>query len=145
MRYLSFLAPALLLAGLALAEEPDREALLGNWRLENATKHEAWSLESDGSMLHVVRSDEGKVNLDLKCKPNGDKCPGTDEGKKVYVSMYFNGSALVQIETHDEDVIKRRFELDGQGALKIDQNPLSQPAKRQSLQLVREVKAAAVR
>jgi hypothetical protein len=142
MRFGPFLV-ALLTGGLALAgDNTARENLLGTWELQNSATHESWSLESDGAVLHVVRKDDGKVNLDLRCKPDGSECTGTDEGKKVRVTMYFNGAALVQIETRDQSVIKRRFELDGQDDLKIDLNPLNEPAKRHSLQLVRQVRAA---
>ena len=145
MRYGTLLAGLLIGAGLwaQAGDNVARENLLGTWQLESGATHESWSLESDGAILRVVRKDEGKVSLDLECKPDGSMCKGMDDGKKVQVTMYFNGAALVQIETRDQEVIRRRFELDGHGDLTIDQNPLNDPAKRHSLQLVRLVKAAA--
>jgi len=142
MRYGTLLA-GLLLGGLAHADDSVvRENLLGTWQLQSGDTHESWSLESDGASLRVTRKDDGKVSLDVECKPDGSMCKGVDEGKKVQVTMYFNGAALVQIETRNQEVIKRRFELDGHGDLTIDLNPLNEPAKRHSLQLVRLAKVA---
>jgi len=75
----TLLAAGFLLTTVAWAEDhADRANLLGSWQAENRDSHEMWSLESKGDVLRVARTDDGKVTLDVKCKPDGTDCSGTD-------------------------------------------------------------------
>jgi hypothetical protein len=139
------LALSMLVAATAWGQShPERQQLLGSWQVEDGGNHETWVLENDGEMLRIARSEDGKVTFDLKCKPNGTDCASSDEGKKVKVSMYFNGSNLVQLETRDSYVTTRTFALDGKpDQMKIDVNPVTGPGKPYTLKLARHVEATA--
>jgi len=139
-----FLRVGFLLTTAAWAEDhADRANLLGSWQAENRDSHEMWSLESKGDVLRVVRTDDGKVTLDVKCKPDGTDCSGTDEGKKVTVIMYFNGASLVQMETKESNVTTRKFSLDGgPERMTIEVNPITGPGKHYTMLLTRHLEAA---
>ncbi len=133
---------SLWISGTLLAADVERERLLGTWDPQDTSMHESWSLESDGSKLHITRTEAGKVTLDLECAPNGSECQARDEGKKAKVTMYFNGTTLVQFETRDNDVTRRRFEPSGD-KMKVDEEPLTGSGKAHSIELVRRVRASA--
>jgi len=150
MRWYHMLIRRLLAAGFLLTaaawsqDRGNRESLLGTWQVEEGATHETWSLESKGEILQVVRTDDGKVTLDVKCKPDGSDCRGTDEGKKVVVSTYYNGSALVEMETKDTRVTTRKFAVNGQtDRMIIDVNPITDSGKPYTLRLTRHLQASA--
>jgi hypothetical protein len=139
-----FAAGFLLSMAAGAGDRADRDNLLGIWQAAEGASHEAWSLESKGDVLRVVRTDNGKVTLEATCKPDGTDCSATDEGKKVTVIMYFNGPALVQMETRDSYVTTRKFALDGEsGRMTIEVNPITGPGKHYTLLLTRHLQAAA--
>jgi len=124
-------------------DRADRENLLGTWQSSEGDSHETWSIESKGDVLWIMRTDGSKATLEVKCKADGIDCPGTDEGKKVTIAMYFNGSALIQMETRDSYVLTRKFALGGEpGRLTIEVNPITGPGKHHTLLLTRHLEAA---
>jgi hypothetical protein len=136
------LIASLLTASSVMAADVERERLLGTWEPQNTAVHEVWTLESDGSRLHIVRTEDGKTTLDLECVPNGSECMAKDEGKKAKITMYFNGAVLVQFETRDGDVTRRKFEPEGD-RMKVEEEPLTGSAKTHSADFARRLRADA--
>lgn len=134
------LLSALSLVALSAEDEvAERKRLLGAWRVDGAAIPETWTLEDVGDALHVFRSAQGKVDFDLLCATKGQDCNGKDEGHKVKVSTYYNGPILVELETRDGNVTKRRFIHEGKtDRLVIDTQPLSGDGKSSRLELVRQ-------
>jgi hypothetical protein len=138
----AFLCVAFWLATGAAAA--DREGLLGTWEVQGGAGNETWSLESKKEVQTIVRKQDGKVTLNLTCRPREGECTGVDAGKKARVSMYFNGPALVHWEVRDTNLIVRRFFLDGQ-VLTIEAKQVTGQGKPSHLRLVRRLEAAAGR
>lgn len=138
------LVAALLFAEVAWGQVgPGREQLLGSWQVEDGDNHEAWSLQSEGDTLHVVRTNNGKVTLDINCTPDARECNSTDEGKIAKITMYFDGSALILKEARGSNVTTRTFTSEPKtDTMTIDVNPVTGPGKRLALRLTRHLRAA---
>lgn len=127
------------------ADSPDRDDLLGSWEVQGGNAHETWSIQSDTKEMTVTRKQDGKVTFNVTCPPFGSECKGEDEGKNVKVSMYFNGAALVQIETRGSDVFKRRFSLEGADKeLSIEVTPIT-GGKSVTMHLKKDLQASAAK
>jgi hypothetical protein len=61
---------------------------------------------------------------DFTCATDGHDCDIKISGKKAKVSLYYNGSALIQLETRGDTVTKRKFLVDGSG-LKVEVTPMT--------------------
>lgn len=121
-------------------DAPARARLLGTWQETDGSGKvtSVWVLEADADSLHVTNSQGDQKLSEIDCKPAGAECEGTDSGKKVKVMMYFNGPALVQMETAGTDVIKRRFTVtDKSDMMELDVMPLTGHAKPETLHLKR--------
>src|SRR5579863_8458071 len=108
---------ALLLCVPVLADDvSDRAKLLGSWQAQDVSGKEAtvWVLEMKGTALHISESLGNVKIFEFECVPKGVDCEGTVGGIKTTVSMYYDGSALVQFETKGSDVTRRRFAVAGQ-------------------------------
>lgn len=100
-------------AGLLFAQDgaDDRAKLMGSWEADaqgGAPAHTMWKFETQGASLHITNSLGDKKMAEFVCEM-GKECAVKDDGKKVTVLMYFNGSKLVVQETRGEQVFKRRF------------------------------------
>jgi len=119
---------ALLFCVPALADEvSDRAKLLGRWQQQDDSGKAAtvWVLEMKGMALHITESLGDQKLSDFECPPKGVDCEGTVNGKKAVVSMYYDGPALVQFETRESDVTRRRFTVTGQpDVMEIDVMPI---------------------
>jgi hypothetical protein len=136
--YIAVLAGLLLALPVLADEQADRAQLIGKWLSEDSATQETWILESKGDSLRVTQSDGDKTIAEFECKPSGVECEGTDSGKKAKVTMYFNGSALVQLETRGSDVTKRRFALTGKpDMMDVEVIPLVGEGKTETLHLKR--------
>jgi hypothetical protein len=91
----------------AFAADNDRAKLTGSWQ----GKGTVWMIEDKGSTLHLTRSEGSQVVAEFDCNTGGRECEGKDSGHKASVSMWFNGAALVQMETKGSEVVKRRFAI----------------------------------
>lgn len=103
---------ALLPLTLVLADEaPARARLIGTWQQQDESGKDTsvWVVETKGTSLHITNSQGDQKLSEIECRPTGADCEGTGAGKKVKVSMYFNGPTLVQFETTGSDVTKRQF------------------------------------
>jgi hypothetical protein len=132
---------ALLLCGPVLADDAsDRAKLLGRWQSQNETGKDVtvWILEVKGMVLHISESRGDQKISEFECAPKGAECEGTVEGKKAKVTMYYDGPALVQLETQGSDVTKRRFAVAGQpDMMDIEVAPIVGAGKAETLHLKR--------
>ena len=109
---------ALLLAGSAFADDNSgRARLMGRWLQSdgNGETKSTWALESVGGSVHVTSSNGTQTVAEFKCNTVGKECAGKDAGRPSKVSMWFNGPKLVELETRETQVVKRRFSITGDG------------------------------
>jgi hypothetical protein len=118
----------------------DRAKLLGSWqRLDDSGKEATvWVLEVKGMTLHISDSLGNQKISEIECVPKGAECEGTVEGKKAKVTMYYDGAALVQFETKESEVTRRRFTITGQpDMMDIEVVPIVGARKADTLHLKR--------
>jgi hypothetical protein len=98
-------------SGLVFADDlATRALLLGQWESQDgAGQSSVWTIERKGEALRVAASKGDQKLLEYECKPSGVDCDAWVSGKRAKISMYFNGPALVQIETKGSEITKRRF------------------------------------
>jgi hypothetical protein len=120
----AFTAFAVLGAAVPLAgdTQSDRASLVGTW-VENGGNH-GWVIEANGTGLHVTQLEGSAPIADFNCSTDGQDCDIKISGHKAKVSMYYNGSALVQLETKGDVVVKRRFSATG-GSMKVEVTPMT--------------------
>ena len=120
----------ILVAGLVplRADSLARPDLSGTWRLE-PSKSQIHSrippgltlaIEQDADAIHLVRQfgDKQKPD-DLRCATNGKDCKVKEEGHAATVSFYYNGPALVEIDSEGQNhdsVTKKRMEVSPDGS-----------------------------
>jgi hypothetical protein len=132
---------ALLLCVPVLADDAsDRAKLLGSWQRQDDSSKGAtvWVLEVKGTALHITESLGDQKVSEFECPPKGADCEGTVEGKTAKVTMYYDGPALVQLETRGSDVTRRRFTVTGQpDRMEIEVMPIVGADKAETLHLKR--------
>ena len=132
---------ALLLGAPVLADDASARArLIGAWQQQDDSGKgsSVWVLELKGTSLHITHSQGDQKLSEFDCKPNGAECEGTASGKKAQVTMYFNGPALVQIETVGSDVTKQQFSVIEQtDMMELQVIPIIGNAKAETLHLKR--------
>ena len=106
------------------ADAADRAKLAGSWQ-DNGT---VWVIEDKGGTVRLTRSEGSHAVAEFECKLGGSECEGKDSGHKARVSLWFNGAALVAMETKGSEVIKRRFEISPEGDVLELQTILITPA-----------------
>ncbi len=140
MTIMTALTALLLLVPVLADDVADRAKLLGSWQRQDDSGKEAtvWILEVKGMALHLSESLGNHKVSEFECVPKGAECEGTIEGKKAQVTMYYDGPALVQLETNGSDVTKRRFIVTGQpDMIEIEIMPILGVAKAETLHLKR--------
>jgi len=122
-------------SGIAVADDDDRTKLIGSWRLQDEAGHDAdavWVLESNGDSLHITHSEGVHKIAEFDCTPTGRDCSVKEAGKPTKVSLWYNGSALVELETRGSEVVKRKFGLAADGrTLEIETTPVMPSGKPQ--------------
>src|SRR5580658_3840956 len=94
------------LGSIALGDDSaERAKLTGTWQGEAKA---VWIFESQGDSLHIINSQGDKKIAEFACNL-GKECEVKDAGRKVKVTLYFNGPKLVVLETRGEEVVKKRF------------------------------------
>lgn len=100
------------------ATNDDRAKLMGTWRIQTASggaTTTSWVLQERGDKIHLTQFGNDRKLSDFDCKPTGQDCKVEDAGHSATVSIWFNGSKLVELETRGSKTVKRRFALTGQG------------------------------
>jgi hypothetical protein len=99
----------------ALADDKsDRQKLTGSWELQNPAENipgTSWVFSVTGNSMHVKQLEGGSKVADFACGTEGTPCEIKTGGKRGMVSLWFNGSRLVEMETKGSDVVKRRFKI----------------------------------
>jgi uncharacterized protein YfaP (DUF2135 family) len=102
-------------AGMAFADDQaDRAKLTGKWQ-SAAGAQSSWTLAENGDSIHIVNADQGQPVEDFSCTTSGKECSVKHAGHSSKVSMWFNGSKLVELETTGNQTVKRRFSVSGNG------------------------------
>ena len=118
-----------------------RARLIGHWQPAEPTAKDngVWTLESGGGDVLRVTYSVGDQKLgEFECSTTGRECEVTDSGKSAKVSMWFNGSNLVELETKGREVLKRRFAVAEQGdTLDIEVIPIVPEGKTETLHFKR--------
>lgn len=125
------------LATLGLADtQSDRANLVGTW-VQNGGNNK-WVIENKNDALHVTQIEGTAPVADFSCATDGHDCEVKISGHKATVSMYYNGSALVQMETKGDVIIKRRFSVEPSGnSMKVKIIPMTGKAAPEDLEFER--------
>ena len=70
-----------------------------------------WVIQSTSGGVHMTETEGSTPVADFECNVEGQSCNVKISGHKAQVSMYYNGSALVQLATIGYQIVKRRFSL----------------------------------
>lgn len=101
----------------------DRAKLTGAWQEQGSQA--VWTIEQTSSGMHVTSSEGARKVADFMCD-FAKECDAKDAGKKVKVTLYFNGPKLVVMEKHGDDAVKRRFGFgDSPDVLELEMIPLT--------------------
>jgi hypothetical protein len=138
---------ALLLASSAFADDDSSRAkLMGRWQQSDANgeNKSAWDLEGLGDSMHVTNSDGTQTVTEFTCNTLGKECAIQDGGRRSKVSMWFNGSKLVEVETRGSQVVKRRFSVTGDGnSMDLETIPIVPSGKSETAHFKRTASAVA--
>jgi hypothetical protein len=129
---------ASIVLGAAFAEAgPDRQQLIGTWQSQGG-ESQTWKLAAKGEAMQIVRAENDRKVSEVECNTAGRECALKDEGKPVKVSMWFNGSKLVVMETRGSEVLKRRFQASGDGStMELETIPIKPQGKPETVRLTR--------
>jgi hypothetical protein len=125
-----------LLAGAAWSADNDPRAdtranLAGTWQqTDGSGEKSTWILKETGTSVHIANSNDAQTVADFDCNTVGKECNVKLAGHKSKVSMWFNGSKLVELQTTGDEVVKRRFQVTGKGdTMEIETMPISPAGK----------------
>lgn len=121
-------------------EQADRASLVGSW-VQSGGNH-AWIINSNANGLHMTQIEGSGTIADFDCDTMGQKCDVKISGHKATVSMYYNGSALVQLENKDGDIVERKFTVSG-SSLKVEVTPMTGRLQTENLEFQRGEPAVA--
>jgi hypothetical protein len=134
------------LSSIAFADDSaERAKLTGTWQSSQGEKGVAtkavWILESQGDAIHIINSQGDKKIAEYACAL-GKECEVKDGGRKVKVTLFFNGSKLVLLETRGDQVVKRLFATAQTGdILDLDVIPMTPDGKTETLHFQRVLAA----
>jgi len=96
----------------------------GKWRID-ASKSQGhddeatWMIDQKHDSVHIQAfSANSKPIANFECDTLGKECSFKEDGRPAKVSAWFNGAALVLLETHGhhgDTVIKKKLELSADG------------------------------
>jgi hypothetical protein len=119
------------------ADEGERQNLTGSWVSENEPRS-GWTIGNKNDVFQIVETSGDSTVAEYVCKADGHDCQVKIAGKKATVSMWFNGSKLVQLETQGTNVVKRRFAALPQGeAIEVETIPIVPDGRPETLRFKR--------
>jgi hypothetical protein len=128
----------------AFADDTDRAKLMGAWESQGETDsgRVTWLFESKGDAVRVTYFRGSQKLAEFECDTDGKDCPTKVAGHSAKVSLWFNGSKLVELETRGSDVVKRRFAIAGAGE-EMDEEiiPIASDSKAETLHFKRSKSA----
>src|SRR5579862_423659 len=134
------------LGSIAFADDTtERAKLTGTWQAQEGAgaAKSVWIFDSQGDAMHITNSQGDKKIAEFACNL-GKECEVKDAGRKVKVTLYFNGPKLVVLETRGEEVVKKRFGVTETGdILELEVIPVG-PGKAETLHFTRLQNAGAV-
>lgn len=117
-------APILFAQG--AASPPD---LSGNW-VDSTNSTQKITISEKGDTIKVREMDGDRVVADYTCNLSGQPCKFKEEGRPVQVTLYYNGSKLVEFKQRGNEVEKRLFTLSNDGkTMQVETIPLSSTGK----------------
>jgi hypothetical protein len=118
----------------AFADDTDRSKLMGAWE----SQAETWLFESKGDAVRVTYVRGSQKLAEFECNTDGKDCATKVAGHSAKISLWFNGSKLVELETRGSDVVKRRFAIAGAGE-EMDEEiiPIASDSKAETLHFKR--------
>jgi len=128
-------------------DKADRDNLVGSWESDAGSgTPTGWTFANKANMIEVTQTEDGKAIANFECKTEGSSCEIKSNGKKATVSLWFNGSKLVQMETRGSDVVKRRFGVLPQGdTLELEVIPIVPSGKTETYRFKRAQSTSARR
>ncbi len=102
----------------AFAGDAEWAKLMGAWESQGESDSAArmtWLLEAKGDAVHFTYLHGSQKLAEFECDTSGRECASKDAGRSAKISLWFNGSTLVALETKGEEVVKRRFAVAGAG------------------------------
>lgn len=124
VRYLWVIVPVSL-AALSWGDSPARPDLNGSWRLEpsRCEVHSrlpdqlTWQIEQTYDAIHVIQKSGDKNTDEFRCATDGKDCKVKEAGHKAVLSFYYNGPALIELQTEGQDnVVKKKMQLSSDGS-----------------------------
>jgi hypothetical protein len=131
---------ALVLGVTTFAGDADRARLMGGWESQTGTggNRETWLLEAKGDAVHVTYLQGEKKLAEFECDTDGKDCVTKVAGHPAKVSLWYNGSKLVELETRGSEVVKRRFAIAGAGEeMDLEIIPIASDCKAETLHFKR--------
>jgi hypothetical protein len=127
---ITFVALAFGLATIAFAQTPGSNPdLSGTW-VDSSNAADTIAINEKGDNIKVRELDGDRVVADYTCNLSGQPCKIKEEGREVEVSLYYNGSKLVEFKQRGNDVEKRRFTLGNDGkTMLVETIPISSTGK----------------
>ncbi|HZU26387.1 MAG TPA: hypothetical protein VFA04_12750 [Bryobacteraceae bacterium] len=116
------------------AQDTSKPDLNGTWRSDNGV---TLSIAGSPDSLHVTETRGGETT-DWTCGTEGKNCdlPGAHKGT---VSAWYNGPALVIMETRGSDVVKKRIELSAdKSKLEMEIFPIVPEGKTEKIELTKK-------
>jgi len=122
-----------LLAGGVAAAQTSPPALSGTWVLRKDPSVKL-VVEQTPDKIHVQEFRGDQVLTEYTCNTVGKDCEMQEEGHPAKVSLWFNGSKLVELRTKGNEVTRRRFTLAPDGhSLEVELSALSNNGKTEIL------------
>ncbi|HLK64393.1 MAG TPA: hypothetical protein VKU19_13190 [Bryobacteraceae bacterium] len=117
-----------------------RAKLAGKWQPKAGEKSDYgnWTLEEHDGSIRVTQEANGQKITEYVCNTMGQECKIKEGGRTATVSMWFNGSKLVEMRTRGTEVVKRRFEVAGDGdVLDLEVIPIAPAGKPEVIHMSR--------
>ena len=141
MRIIIAFFTAVLFNGAGFADiDTNRSNLIGVWQVENGLDENMkslWVFEGKGEAIRITHSKNSHIVAEVECKATGSDCEAIEDGRAAKVSLYFNGSMLVELVTRGSEVFKRRFTVQEQDSMGIELIPIVPDGKLQTFKLKR--------
>ncbi len=113
---------AILAGAVWAADDGDRAKIPGKWQSQADSK-QVWVVEDTGDAIHITRSEGDQKVSEVQCAI-GQECQIKDAGKKIKVTMYYDGPKLIELETKGDEVVKRRFTAGEADTMQIEVIPI---------------------
>jgi hypothetical protein len=134
---------SMIAAAAVLMSAQDRPNLVGSWQSQ-AGGNVSITIRGTQDTLHVLETD-GNDSREWTCASDGKNCVMPGQPKDT-VSAWYNGPALIVMETRGNDVVKKRLQLSAdKSKLEMEVIPIVPPGKTEKIELSKKSQASASR